>query len=282
MLGIGSAGVRRQPTPCDAPARVDHVDRPGDGRGAGRVGRPGRGPRSRPGRFRVRCCPARSGLATGRGRRRGGPARLAAGRDRLVAPDGPDSVGAPAVAEAMRPRLSRCVCGRSTGSATSGSRRDDRGLGVSAATGGDRHAAARAVRARRRRPRSSFAAAVAIVGTPRDRCGVAIAARIAADLVAAGASVVSGLAVGIDGAAARRGGARRGHDGGGHRVGPRRHPSARPRPARGLDREPAARSVSELAPDITPSHGHLSAAQPDHQRPGRRDGRGRGAGRSGA
>ena len=36
--------------------------------------------------------------------------------------------------------------------------------------------------------------------------------------------------------------------------------------------------VSELAPDVAPSRGHVPAAQPDHQRPRRRDGRRRGAG----
>ena len=86
--------------------------------------------------------------------------------------------------------------------------------------------------------------AVAIVGTRRATdAGRAIAARLAADLVAVGASVVSGLAVGIDGAAHAAAVHARRDDGRGHRVGPRQPAPAGPRAAwRRRSSRPAARS----------------------------------------
>ena len=102
----------------------------------------------------------------------------------------------------------------------------------------------------------SAAAAVAIVGTRRATdAGRAIAARIAADLVATGASVVSGLAVGIDGAA---------HAAALHARGTTVavigsgladiHPRAHHRLAASIVAGGGA-VVSELAPEVTPSHG---------------------------
>ena len=98
--------------------------------------------------------------------------------------------------------------------------------------------------------------AVAIVGTRRATdTGRAIAARLAADLVAVGASVISGLAVGIDGAA--HAAAVRAHGttvaviGSGHGV---LHPSAHSRLAASIVAAGGA-VVSELAPHVEPSHG---------------------------
>ncbi len=99
-------------------------------------------------------------------------------------------------------------------------------------------------------------AAVAIVGTRRATdSGRAIAARIAGDLVAVGASVVSGLAVGIDGAAHAATLHARGTTvaviGSGHAD---IHPRAHQRLAAAIVAGGGA-VVSELAPDIKPSQG---------------------------
>ena len=99
-------------------------------------------------------------------------------------------------------------------------------------------------------------AAVAIVGTRRATdSGRAIAARIAGDLVAVGASVVSGLAVGIDGAAHAATLHARGTTvaviGSGHGD---IHPRAHQRLAAAIVAGGGA-VVSELAPDIKPSQG---------------------------
>jgi DNA processing protein len=98
--------------------------------------------------------------------------------------------------------------------------------------------------------------AVAIVGTRRATdAGRAIAARLAADLVAVGASVVSGLAVGIDGAA--HAAAVRAHGttvaviGSGHGI---VHPRAHSRLAASIVAAGGA-IVSELGPDVEPSRG---------------------------
>ena len=99
-------------------------------------------------------------------------------------------------------------------------------------------------------------AAVAIVGTRRaTNAGRSIAARIAANLVEVGASVVSGLAVGIDGAA--HAAAVHAHGttvaviGSGHAV---LHPRAHSRLADAIVASGGA-IVSELSPDIRPSLG---------------------------
>lgn len=102
----------------------------------------------------------------------------------------------------------------------------------------------------------SVRSAVAIVGTRRATdAGRAIAARLAANLVAVGASVVSGLAIGIDGAA--HAAAVRAHGttvaviGSGHAV---LHPRVHSRLAASIVASGGA-IVSELAPDIQPSQG---------------------------
>ena len=129
-------------------------------------------------------------------------------------------------------------------------------------------------------PRCRRDRAVAVVGTRRATgAGRSTAVRIATALAAADATVVSGLAFGIDGAAheatLRAGGTTVAVIGGGHaRVGPARTPGS---PRRSVASGGAV--VSELAPDVRAVDGHLPAAEPDHQRPHRRDGRGRGAGR---
>ena len=99
-------------------------------------------------------------------------------------------------------------------------------------------------------------AAVAIVGTRRATdAGRAFAARLATNLVAVGASVVSGLAVGIDGAA--HAAAVHAHGttvaviGSGHAV---LHPRAHSRLAASIVSGGGA-VVSELGPDIAPSKG---------------------------
>ena len=61
------------------------------------------------------------------------------------------------------------------------------------------------------------------------------------------------------------------------RAMPSLHPRAHSRLADSIVASGGA-VVSELGPDIDPSQGHVPAPQPDHQRPGRCDGRGRGAG----
>ena len=125
---------------------------------------------------------------------------------------------------------------------------------------------------RRRRGRRSSGRA----GRPTR--GGRLAARIAASLVAVGATVVSGLAVGIDGAA---------HAAASTPAARRSRSSARA--TRSCTRAPTRRLadaivaaggavVSELAPDVAPTRGHLPAPEPGHQRPGRRHGRGRGTG----
>lgn len=98
--------------------------------------------------------------------------------------------------------------------------------------------------------------AVAIVGTRRATdAGRAIAARLATDLVAVGASVISGLAVGIDGAAhaavVRAHGTTVAVIGSGHGV---LHPRAHSRLAVSIVAAGGA-VVSELAPDVAPSQG---------------------------
>ena len=102
----------------------------------------------------------------------------------------------------------------------------------------------------------SARSAIALVGTRRatDR-GRATAAHIARDLVAADASVVSGLAVGIDGAAhaaaVRAGGTTVAVIGSGHGV---LHPRAHERLAATIV-ESGGAVVSELAPHVPPSRG---------------------------
>ena len=157
--------------------------------------------------------------------------------------------------------------------------RDPRGPALPDAAGRDRDAAARAVRARRsggaerRAPPSPSSARAG-----RPITGGPIAARLAANLVAVGASVVSGLAVGIDGAAhaaaVHAGGTTVAVIGSGHAV---LHPRAHSRLAASIVASGGA-VVSELGPDIAPEQGHVPAPQPDHQRAGRCDGRGRGTG----
>ena len=98
--------------------------------------------------------------------------------------------------------------------------------------------------------------AVAVVGTRRaTNAGRSIAARIAANLVEVGASVVSGLAVGIDGAAHAAAVHARGTTvaviGSGHAV---LHPRAHSRLADAIVASGGA-VVSELAPDTRPSLG---------------------------
>jgi DNA processing protein len=98
--------------------------------------------------------------------------------------------------------------------------------------------------------------AVAIVGTRRaTERGRAIAVRLARDLVSVGACVVSGLAVGIDGAAhaaaVRAGGITVAVIGSGHA---KLHPHAHARLADTIVRSGGA-VVSELAPDTPPSRG---------------------------
>jgi DNA processing protein len=98
--------------------------------------------------------------------------------------------------------------------------------------------------------------AVAIVGTRRATIGGrTIAGRIATALVAADATVVSGLAFGIDGAAheatVRAGGTTVAVIGGGHAVvGPRSHARLAAAIIAG-----GGAVVSELPPDVQPSHG---------------------------
>jgi DNA processing protein len=97
---------------------------------------------------------------------------------------------------------------------------------------------------------------VAIVGTRRATDhGRAVASRLAAAFVAAGASVVSGLAVGIDGAAhaaaVHAGGTTIAVIGSGHAV---LHPRAHSRLAAAIVAAGGA-VVSELAPDVEPSVG---------------------------
>lgn len=102
-----------------------------------------------------------------------------------------------------------------------------------------------------RRPR-----AVAVVGTRRPTpAGRALAARICARLVEAGAAVVSGLAVGIDGAAHAATVERSGHTvaviGAGHsQPGPRAHAALRERI---LAADGAV--ISEHHPDVRATHG---------------------------
>jgi DNA processing protein len=98
--------------------------------------------------------------------------------------------------------------------------------------------------------------AIAVVGTRRATdAGRATAARIARDLVAVGATVVSGLAVGIDGAAhaaaVHTGGTTVAVIGSGHGT---LHPRAHARLAASIVAAGGA-LVSELAPDIAPSRG---------------------------
>ena len=102
----------------------------------------------------------------------------------------------------------------------------------------------------------SSRAAVAIVGTRRATDhGRAVAARIAANLVAVGATVVSGLAVGIDGAAHAAAVHARGTTvaviGSGHAT---LHPRAHTRLAAAIVASGGA-VVSELGPDVAPSQG---------------------------
>jgi DNA processing protein len=99
-------------------------------------------------------------------------------------------------------------------------------------------------------------AAIAVVGTRRATdAGRAVAARIARDLVTVGASVVSGLAVGIDGAAhaaaVHAGGTTVAVLGSGHGS---LHPRAHARLASSIVAAGGA-LVSELAPDVAPSRG---------------------------
>ena len=94
--------------------------------------------------------------------------------------------------------------------------------------------------------------------------------------------VVSGLAVGIDGAAHAAaigaGGPTVAVIGCGHE---RLYPAAH-RGLAGAIVDGGGAVVSEFAPETAPIAGHVPAPQPDHQRPGRRDGRRRGRRRSGA
>ncbi len=99
-------------------------------------------------------------------------------------------------------------------------------------------------------------AAVAIVGTRRATDGGrAIAARLATNLAAVGACVVSGLAVGIDGAAhaaaVHAGGSTVAVIGSGHAT---LHPRAHSQLAARIVAAGGA-VVSELGPDMAPSHG---------------------------
>ena len=122
-------------------------------------------------------------------------------------------------------------------------------------------------------------AAVAVVGTRRATDhGRAVASRLATNLAAVGACVVSGLAVGIDGAAhaaaLHAGGTTVAVIGSGHAtVHPRAHTTLAGRiVAVGWRHRLGAR------PGRRPDQGHVPAAQPDHQRSVRCDGRGRGTG----
>ncbi len=99
-------------------------------------------------------------------------------------------------------------------------------------------------------------AAVAVVGTRRaTNAGRAIAARLATALVSVGATVVSGLATGIDGAAhaatIHAGGTTIAVIGSGHAQ---LHPRIHERLAASIVRSGGA-VVSELAPDVRPTHG---------------------------
>ncbi len=98
--------------------------------------------------------------------------------------------------------------------------------------------------------------AVAIVGTRRATdAGRAVAARLSTTLVAVGTTVVSGLAIGIDGAAhaaaLHAGGTTVAVIGSGHAV---LHPRAHSRLAASIVAAGGA-VVSELAPDVEPTHG---------------------------
>jgi DNA processing protein len=98
--------------------------------------------------------------------------------------------------------------------------------------------------------------AVAIVGTRRATdAGRAMAARLAATLVSVGSTVVSGLATGIDGAAhaatVHAGGTTEAVIGSGHAA---LFPRIHQRLARSIV-EAGGAVVSELAPDIRPTHG---------------------------
>jgi DNA processing protein len=102
----------------------------------------------------------------------------------------------------------------------------------------------------------SARAAVAVVGTRRPtESGRAIAARVATNLVAVGASVISGLAVGIDGAAHAAALHARGTTvaviGSGHAA---LHRTAHDRLADSIVASGGA-VVSELGPDVEPSKG---------------------------
>lgn len=99
-------------------------------------------------------------------------------------------------------------------------------------------------------------AAIAIVGTRRPTdAGRSIAARLAANLVAVGASVISGLAVGIDGVAhaatVHAGGTTVAVIGSGHAA---LHPRVHSRLAASIVAAGGA-IVSELGPDVAPSKG---------------------------
>ena len=99
-------------------------------------------------------------------------------------------------------------------------------------------------------------AAVAVVGTRKaTNAGRAIAARLATNLVSVGATVVSGLATGIDGAAhaatIHAGGTTIAVIGSGHAE---LHPRIHERLAASIARSGGA-VVSELAPDVRPTHG---------------------------
>jgi DNA processing protein len=99
-------------------------------------------------------------------------------------------------------------------------------------------------------------AAIAVVGTRRaTNSGRAIAARLATNLVSAGATVVSGLATGIDGAAhaatIHAGGTTIAVIGSGHAQ---LHPRIHERLAASIVRSGGA-VVSELAPDVRPTRG---------------------------
>jgi DNA processing protein len=116
--------------------------------------------------------------------------------------------------------------------------------------------------------------AVAVVGTRRaTMTGRDIATRIAKALVAADATVVSGLAFGIDGAAheatVRAGGSTVAVIGGGHAM---LGPAAHRRLGEAIV-DAGGAVVSELAPRCRSHPGHVPTAQPDHQRPQRRHGR---------
>ncbi len=105
----------------------------------------------------------------------------------------------------------------------------------------------------------------------------AMAARIAAALADVGAAVVSGLAIGIDGAAhaaaVAAGVPTVAVLGSGHaRLFPRAHAGL----ADGIVADGGA-IVSRVRPRRPGHQGHVPAAQPAHQRPGRRDGRRGGA-----